>query len=65
MPTKDKSGIDTYDHNNYSAPVQTVIGMAGFTLDKFSNDVRNSFSFCVYLWSYFVSSCLIRKIHLL
>ncbi|KAL5827264.1 hypothetical protein ACOSQ3_019099 [Xanthoceras sorbifolium] len=35
MPTKDQKGIDTYDHSNYSAPVQAVIGMAGFTLDKF------------------------------
>ncbi|KAK7404269.1 hypothetical protein VNO78_05025 [Psophocarpus tetragonolobus] len=37
MPTKDKNGVDTYDGKNYSAPVQVVIGMAGFTLDKFNN----------------------------
>ncbi|CAN1128266.1 Probable inactive purple acid phosphatase 27 [Linum perenne] len=36
MPTKDVNGVDTYDHNNYTAPVQAVIGMAGFKLDKFS-----------------------------
>jgi hypothetical protein len=42
MPTKDKSGIDIYDHRNYSAPVQAVIGMAGFSLDKFPNDVSPS-----------------------
>jgi len=35
-PKKDKNSIDTYDHGNYSAPVHAVIGMAGFTLDKFS-----------------------------
>uniref|UniRef100_A0A2N9EWH6 Purple acid phosphatase n=2 Tax=Fagus sylvatica TaxID=28930 RepID=A0A2N9EWH6_FAGSY len=40
MPTKDKSGIDIYDHRNYSAPVQAVIGMAGFSLDKFPNGVK-------------------------
>ena len=39
MPTKDANGIDTYDHSNYSAPVQAVIGMAGFTLDKFPDNV--------------------------
>ncbi|GKU92222.1 hypothetical protein SLEP1_g5981 [Rubroshorea leprosula] len=38
MPTKDANGIDTYDHNNYTAPVQAVVGMAGFTLDKFPNN---------------------------
>ncbi|KAI9170523.1 hypothetical protein LWI28_029193 [Acer negundo] len=36
MPTKDQQGIDTYDHSNYSAPVQAVIGMAGFKLDNFT-----------------------------
>ncbi|PHT94738.1 hypothetical protein T459_02620 [Capsicum annuum] len=35
LPTKDASGIDTYDNTNYRAPVHAVIGMAGFTLDKF------------------------------
>lgn len=39
MPTKDKNGMDTYDGRNYSAPVHAVIGMAGFTLDKFSSNV--------------------------
>lgn len=34
MPKKDKNGIDTYDNSNYSAPVQAVIGMAGFSLDE-------------------------------
>jgi len=36
-PKKDKNGIDTDDHGNYSAPVHAVIGMAGFTLDKFKS----------------------------
>lgn len=35
MPTKDENGIDTYDNSNYKAPVQAVVGMAGFSLDKF------------------------------
>ncbi|KAA8537299.1 hypothetical protein F0562_027014 [Nyssa sinensis] len=35
MPKKDGNGIDVYDNSNYSAPVQAIIGMAGFTLDKF------------------------------
>lgn len=39
MPTKDKNGIDTYDNSNYTAPVQAVVGMAGFSLDKFPDDV--------------------------
>ncbi|XP_030449227.1 probable inactive purple acid phosphatase 27 [Syzygium oleosum] len=37
MPKKDQNGVDTYDHSNYSAPMQVVIGMAGFTLDKFED----------------------------
>jgi hypothetical protein len=41
-PKKDKNGIDTDDHGNYSAPVHAVIGMAGFTLDKFSNHMNRS-----------------------
>ncbi|PON74375.1 Acid phosphatase [Parasponia andersonii] len=41
MPTKDQSGIDTYDHSNYSAPVQAVIGMAGFVLDQFPSHVSS------------------------
>nr|POE81098.1 putative inactive purple acid phosphatase 27 [Quercus suber] len=40
MPTKDANGVDTYNNSNYSAPVQAVIGMAGFSLDKFTTDVR-------------------------
>ncbi|KAL3599675.1 hypothetical protein D5086_007593 [Populus alba] len=40
MPTKDRNGVDTYDHSNYSAPVQAVIGMAGFSLTKFSKFVN-------------------------
>lgn len=39
MPTKDKDGFDTYDNSNYSAPIHAVIGMAGFTLDEFSDNV--------------------------
>ncbi|KAK8542285.1 hypothetical protein V6N12_014886 [Hibiscus sabdariffa] len=38
MPTKDGNGIDTYDNSNYTAPVQAIVGMAGFSLDKFSDD---------------------------
>ncbi|KAK9741950.1 hypothetical protein RND81_03G139200 [Saponaria officinalis] len=38
-PVKDQNGIDTYDNSNYKAPVQAIIGMAGFTLDKFSDEV--------------------------
>ncbi|RDX65525.1 putative inactive purple acid phosphatase 27, partial [Mucuna pruriens] len=41
MPTKDKNGVDTYDGKNYSAPVHAVIGMAGFTLDKFPDNVKS------------------------
>ncbi|KAJ1418512.1 Metallo-dependent phosphatase-like [Sesbania bispinosa] len=41
MPTKDGNGVDTYDNRNYSAPVHAVIGMAGFTLDQFSDDVES------------------------
>ncbi|GAB2223012.1 hypothetical protein Droror1_Dr00017146 [Drosera rotundifolia] len=38
MPVKDADGVDTYDNRKYSAPVQAVIGMAGFTLDEFVSD---------------------------
>jgi len=41
MPIKNQKGVDTYDNRNYSAPVHAIIGMAGFTLDKFSIDVTN------------------------
>ncbi|XP_010931589.1 probable inactive purple acid phosphatase 27 [Elaeis guineensis] len=41
MPTKDKDGVDTYDNNNYTAPVHAIIGMAGFTLDNFPSEVEN------------------------
>lgn len=41
MPTTDENGGATYDNSNYSAPVQAVIGMAGFTLDNFTNDVHS------------------------
>ncbi|KAK7258190.1 hypothetical protein RIF29_32705 [Crotalaria pallida] len=40
MPKKDANGVDTYDNRNYTAPVHAVIGMAGFTLDNFSNNVN-------------------------
>ncbi|KAK7341162.1 hypothetical protein VNO80_24087 [Phaseolus coccineus] len=43
LPTKDKNGVDIYDGRNYSAPVHVVIGMAGFSLDKFSSN-KNSWS---------------------
>lgn len=35
-PVKNDDGIDTYVDRKYTAPVQAVIGMAGFSLDKFS-----------------------------
>ncbi|KAL8144464.1 hypothetical protein V2J09_017496 [Rumex salicifolius] len=35
MPMKDDKGIDIFDDTEYTAPVQAVIGMAGFSLDKF------------------------------
>ncbi|TYH89920.1 hypothetical protein ES332_A13G015700v1 [Gossypium tomentosum] len=38
IPEKDKNGIDTYDNTNYSAPVQAIVGMAGFSLEKFPDD---------------------------
>ncbi|KAE9616374.1 hypothetical protein Lal_00035134 [Lupinus albus] len=41
MPKKDAIGVDTYDNRNYVAPVHAVIGMAGFTLDKFPDTVNN------------------------
>lgn len=41
MPRKGRDGVDTYDNNNYAAPVHVIIGMAGFTLDKFQNKVEN------------------------
>lgn len=44
MPVKDANGIDTYNSNNYSAPVQAVIGMAGFKLDDFPNNAADSWS---------------------
>ena len=42
-PFKDVNGIDTYDNSNYRAPIHVVIGMAGFTLDGFSNTVSSYF----------------------
>ncbi|KAJ4798043.1 Purple acid phosphatase [Rhynchospora pubera] len=42
MPTKDASGIDTYNNNNYTAPIQVVVGMAGFSLDSFPSTFVNS-----------------------
>lgn len=41
MPRKDSSGIDTYHNSNYAAPVHAIIGMAGFTLDQFPNQVKH------------------------
>lgn len=40
IPTKDGNGVDTYDNSNYTAPVHAVIGMAGFKLDDFKQNVR-------------------------
>ncbi|XP_044488172.1 probable inactive purple acid phosphatase 1 isoform X3 [Mangifera indica] len=44
MPAKDANGTDTYDHSNYKAPVQAVIGMAGFKLDGFQKNETWSLS---------------------
>ncbi|XP_058107139.1 nucleotide pyrophosphatase/phosphodiesterase-like [Magnolia sinica] len=41
MPTKDKDGVDTYDHSNYTAPVHAIIGMAGFELDQFPGSAES------------------------
>ncbi|PKI33926.1 hypothetical protein CRG98_045673 [Punica granatum] len=41
FPVKDQDRVDVYDHSNYSAPVQAVIGMAGFTLDGFPDNVQD------------------------
>ena len=38
FPRKDENGIDAYDHNNYSAPVQAIISIGGFSFDEFSDD---------------------------
>jgi hypothetical protein len=52
MPAKDANGVDTYDSTNYSAPVQAIIGMAGFTLDNFTTDVSSSLSqLYIYIYS--------------
>jgi hypothetical protein len=42
FPRKYVNGIDVYDHSNYSAPVHAIIGMAGFSLDKFPDHVSSS-----------------------
>ncbi|XP_010273364.1 PREDICTED: probable inactive purple acid phosphatase 27 [Nelumbo nucifera] len=41
MPEKDPNGTDTYDQTNYTAPVHAIIGMGGFTLDKFPDNVES------------------------
>lgn len=41
MPT-DINGVATYNNSNYNAPVQAIIGMAGFTLDNFTTEVSSS-----------------------
>ncbi|KAK3001823.1 hypothetical protein RJ639_022452 [Escallonia herrerae] len=41
MPKKDANGVDTYNNTNYKAPVHAVIGMAGFSLDKFPAGVSH------------------------
>lgn len=45
VPTKDEDGIDTYDNANYTAPIHAVIGMAGFQLDNFSDNVSKLATF--------------------
>lgn len=56
----DENGISTYDNSNYSAPVHAVMGMAGFTLDKFkTEDVSRSPSLLpnyVYMYAFVCSS---------
>ncbi|XP_072975240.1 probable inactive purple acid phosphatase 27 [Typha angustifolia] len=41
IPRKDDGGVDTYNNNNYTAPVHVIVGMAGFTLDKFPDKVAS------------------------
>ncbi|KAJ4796151.1 Purple acid phosphatase [Rhynchospora pubera] len=40
VPRKGKGGIDTYNNSNYTAPVHVIVGMAGFSLDKFPSNVK-------------------------
>lgn len=61
MPKRDEKGTDTYDHTNSStAPVHAIIGMAGFSLDKFIdniviNNVHASISYIsIYIYIYSV-----------
>jgi hypothetical protein len=62
LPRKDKNGIDTYDHSNYSAPVHVVVGMAGFTLDKFLNYVSKSHISSLSL--HIMRACIYTCIHM-
>jgi hypothetical protein len=54
IPRKDRHGIDVYDHRKYSAPMHAVIGMAGFSLDKFPNHVSRSQT--TYLFIYIMNT---------
>ena len=56
-PTKNKAGIDTYNSAKYTAPVHSVIGMAGFSLDAISTHVR--------LWNLPIPKDNLSKFHLL
>lgn len=62
MPKKDEDGIDTYDNSNYTAPVQAVIGMAGFSLDKFPDD-DVSITLHAFEFVYFVYVSMFISVH--
>lgn len=63
MPKKDANGIDTYDNNNYKAPIHAIIGMAGFKLDSFPSTVSRLsliFSLSIYIYDLHLSSSYIN-----
>ena len=59
MPKKDEDGVDTYDNSNYTAPVQAVIGMAGFSLDKFPDNVVSIKYIYIYIYMSMCSCSLL------
>lgn len=61
LPTKGENGVDTYRNYNYTAPVHVVIGMAGFSLDKFPDQVNLYLLNNNCLYSYFPIFQLLYK----
>jgi acid phosphatase type 7 len=51
VPKKGQNGIDTYNNSKYTAPVHVVVGMAGFSLDKFPSTVSLSLRSFVFLFT--------------